>query len=73
MLLSLLLNNNYALHQIKKFLRREHTLQTVNHGTEGNHQVTTRVVTCWLPRKVGEMVFPFNLTVDNKGGYLVVT
>ena len=25
----------------------EHTLQTVNHGTEGNHQVTTRVVTWW--------------------------
>ena len=32
------------------------TLQTVNHGTEGNHQVTTRVVTWWLPRKVGKMV-----------------
>ena len=33
-----------------------YTLQTINHGTEGNHQVTTRVVTWWLLRKVGEMV-----------------
>ena len=32
------------------------TLQTVNRVTEGNHQVTTRAVTWWLPRKVGEMV-----------------
>ena len=38
------------------FMKKKTTLQTVNHGTEGNHQVTTRVVTWWLPRKVGEMV-----------------
>ena len=33
-----------------------YTLQTVNHVTEGNLQVTTRAVTWWLPGKVGEMV-----------------
>ena len=51
------------------------TLQTVNHGTEGNQQVTTRVVTWWLPRKVGEMVWVSiqSNCIDNKGGYLVVT
>ena len=51
------------------------TLETVNHGTEGNHQVTTRVVTWWLPRTVGEMVLVSIQPncVDNEGGYLVVT
>ena len=54
------------------FMKKKTTLQTVNHGTEGNHQVTTRVVTWWLPRKVGEMVWVSLQSngIDNEGGYL---
>ena len=59
--------NNYTTQNIKLFQNVivefklscrvcVHTLQTVNHGTEGNHQVTTRAVTWRLPRKVGKMV-----------------